>query len=130
MSQSNREFSLEFRAQVARRIESGESVSKLRQELDIKRSVLYRWRDAYRKAGLAGLSRPRGRPPGVPNPDRPKPGLSVEQVLREQVAALERKIGQQAVQLDFFARAFKRVKGSSQKRGRAGATASTGRSGK
>jgi transposase len=127
---SNRIFSPEFRVAVARRIEQGESVSKLHQELDIKRSVLYRWRDAYRKEGPAGLARAMGRPPGVPNPSLPKPGVTAEEALRQQIAALERKVGQQAIQLDFFKRAFKRVKESSQPSASTGATASTRRSGK
>ena len=127
MSKSNRVFSAEVRVQVAQRILQGESVSKLHHELDIKRSMLYRWRDTYRKEGAAGLARPIGRPPGVR--PAPKPGASAEEALRQQIAALERKIGQQAVQLDFFKRAFKRVKESNQASGSAGATASTRRSG-
>jgi transposase-like protein len=111
-------------------MERGESASKLHHELEIKRSILYRWRDAYRKEGAAGLARTVGRPPGVPNPATPKPGVSAEQSLRQQIAALERKVGQQAVQLDFFKRAFKRVKESNQASLSAGATASTRRSGR
>lgn len=127
---SSRSFTPEFRLKVAQRIEQGESVSKLHYELNIKRSVLYRWRDAYRKEGEAGLSRRAGRPPGIPNPVAPKPGMSAEEALRQQIAALERKVGQQAVQLDFFKRAFRRVKESRQGSGNAGGTASTRRSGK
>ena len=127
---SIRTFTPEFRVEVARRIEQGESVSKLYHELGIKRSVLYRWRDAYRKEGPAGLARTAGRPPGVPNPAMAKPGVSAEEALRQQVVALERKVGQQAIQLDFFKRAFRRVKESNQASAHAGATASTRRSGK
>ena len=126
MSGKNRVFSAEFRIGVARRILGGESVSKIHRELGVKRSVLYRWRDAYRKDGEAGLQRAAGRPPGVPNPIQPA-GSEAEQ-LRQQVAQLERKVGQQAVQLDFFKRAFKRVKESSRANASSGATASTGRS--
>jgi transposase len=127
---SSRTFTPEFRVEAARRIEQGESVSKLYYELGIKRSVLYRWRDAYRQEGPSGLARRPGRPPGVPNPATPKPGVSAEEALHQQVAALERKVGQQAVQLDFFKRAFRRVKESNQASAHAGATASTRRSGK
>jgi transposase len=128
---SGRTFTPEYRVEVAQRIEQGESVTKLHRELGIRRSVLYRWSDAYRKGGAAGLARrTRGRPPGLPDPARPKPGVSAEEALRQQVAALERKVGQQAIQLDFFERAFRRVKESSQARPHAGATASTRRSGK
>jgi transposase-like protein len=54
----------EFRVAVAERLLNGESASALSGELQIKRSVLYRWRDRYRKEGAEGLNRPRGRPPG------------------------------------------------------------------
>jgi len=39
-------FSLEFKQGVAQRILNGESVTALHGRLQIKRSVLYRWRDA------------------------------------------------------------------------------------
>jgi transposase len=129
LSRTIRVFSPKFRLQVVQRIMGGESVTKLHHELDIKRSILYRWTDAYRKKGAAGLDQKRGRPPGVRNPAG-EPGISEEESLREQVAALERKVGQQALQLDFFQRAFKRVKESNQASRSAGATASTRKSGR
>jgi transposase len=129
MSKAKRVFTSEFRVEVAKRIVQGESVSKLHQELEIKRSVLYRWRDRYRKEGAGGLDRAIGRPAGVPNPTVAKPGVSQEEALRRQVAELERKIGQQTLQLDFFKRAFKHVKESRPNNGSTGATASTRKSG-
>ena len=128
MGQKGRTFSPEFRIGVAKRIVAGESVSALHHELSIKRSVLYRWRDAYRKDGKAGLQKPAGRPPGIPNPI--KPASSEAEQLRQQIAQLERKVGQQTVLLDFFEAAFKRVKGSRQPSGAVGGTASTKRQGK
>jgi transposase len=122
-----RVFSWEFKEGVARRILNGESVSALHHELQIKRSVLYRWRDAYRKEGVAGLQRVGGRPPGVPNP--PRPIGDPARAAARRIAELERKVGQQALDLDFFRRAFKRVKESRRKDGEPGATASTERSG-
>jgi len=121
-----RVFSWEFKERVARRMLNGESVSALHQELQIKRSVLYRWRDAYRREGVAGLQRARGRPPGVPNPPRPAadPGAAAAR----RIAELERKVGQQALDLDFFRRAFKRVEALRQKEAAPGAKASTERS--
>ena len=123
-----RVFSWEFKEGVARRILNGESVSALHHELQIKRSVLYRWRDAYRKEGVAGLQRVGGRPPGVPNP--PRPIGDPARAAARRIAELERKVGQQALDLDFFRRAFKRVKESRRKDGEPGATASTEKSGK
>jgi transposase len=131
VSKTNRVFPLEFRLKVVQRIKNGESVTKLHNELDIKRSILYRWRDIYRKEGAAGLARMVGRPAGVPtDPAVPERDGDVEESLREQVAALERKVGQQALQLDFFQRAFKRVKESSRANRNAGVTASTRKSGR
>ena len=72
-----RVFRVEFRIAVARRILNGESVSVLSNELRIKRSVLYRWRDAYRLAGKDGFKKTRGRPPGsVTAAVKGKPGLT------------------------------------------------------
>ena len=122
-----RVFSWEFKEKVARRMLAGESVSALHHELQIKRSVLYRWRDAYRKEGVAGLQRARGRPPGVPNPPRSAGEPGAAAALR--IAELERKVGQQALDLDFFRRAFKRVNELRRKHAKPGATASTPRSG-
>ena len=127
MPEKNRVFTREFKEGVAQRIVNGESVSALHQEFQIKRSVLYRWRDAYRKDGASGLQRPVGRPPGVPNPPRPVAGP--EEAAARRVAELERKIGQQALDIDFLRRAFKRVKASRRKNVETGGTASTERSG-
>ena len=126
MSGKNRVFLREFKAGVAQRILNGESVSALHQEYQIKRSVLYRWRDAYRKDGAAGLQRPPGRPPGVANP--PRPSASPEEAGARRAAELERKIGQQALDIDFLRRAFKRIKESRRRNAEPGATASMERS--
>ncbi len=109
MSAKNRVFSREFKQRVAERILNGERVSALHQELQIKRSVLYRWRDVYRKDGAAGLRGAPGRPPGIPNP--PRPASSPEEAAARRISELERKIGQQALENDFLRRAFKRFKG-------------------
>lgn len=126
MSGKNRVFSREFKEGVAQRILNGESVTSLHHELHIKRSVLYRWRDAYRKDGAAGLQRPVGRPPGMAA--GPRPAAGPEAAAAQRIAELERKIGQQSLDLDFFRRAFKRVKESRRKNTGTGATASTERS--
>ena len=128
MSTKNRVFSREFKAKVVRRILGGESVSALHRELQIKRSVLYRWRDTYHQEGAAGLKRRRGRPRGNSRPPQAVAGPDAAAARR--IAELERKIGQQALDMDFLRRAFKRVKESRRKSTDNGATASTERSGK
>ena len=57
-----RTFPLAFKEAAARRLLSGASGTALSRELGGRRSVLYRWRDALRAEGVAGLSRQRGRP--------------------------------------------------------------------
>lgn len=125
MSGKYRVFSSAFKADVAQRILNGESVTSLHHEFQIKRSVLYRWRDAYRKDGVAGLQRPVGRPSGMAPP---RPGASREAAAARRIAELERKIGQQSLDLDFLRRACKRVKESRRTSTGTGATASTERS--
>ena len=126
MSGKYRVFSQEFKANVAQRILNGESVTALHRELQIKRSVLYRWRDAYRKEGAAGFERRVGRPPGMAAAPRLTAGP--EAIATQRIAELERKIGQQSLDLDFLRRACKRVKESRRKNIGTGATASTERS--
>ena len=66
MGRKARQFPIEFKETAARRLLAGESGTALSRELDVKRSVLYRWRDAYRAEGMGGLSRQRGRPGPTP----------------------------------------------------------------
>jgi transposase len=126
LSAENRVFSPEFKKNVAQRIVGGESVSSLHHELDIKRAILYRWRDIYRKEGTAGFDRPRGRPPGLAT--APGPARDPEGAAAKRIAELERKIGQQTLDLDFLRRAFKRLKESRRKNIETGGRASTPRS--
>jgi len=107
----SRVFTAEFRVTAAERLLNGESGSALSRELQIKRSVLYRWRDRYRKEGAEGLNRPRGRPPGsVARPGGAKKPATPPGAADAKIADLERRLGQLALENDFLRRAFKRVK--------------------
>jgi len=125
LSVERRVFSPEFKKSVAQRILGGESVSSLHHELDIKRAILYRWRDVYRKEGVAGFERPRGRPPG--SAAAPRSAVDPEGAAKR-IADLERKIGQQTLDLDFLQRAFRRLKETRRKNTETGGRASTPRS--
>jgi transposase-like protein len=98
-----RVFKVEFRIAVAQRILNGESVSSLSSQYKIKRSVFYRWRDAYRKKGKAGFGWPR---PGAKRTAIAKPSTTAD----ERIVELERRLGRMALENDFLRRAFKRVK--------------------
>ena len=122
---ARRGFTLEFKIKVCKRIAAGTPVSALGEELSIKRTVLYRWRDAYRAGGAAGLHRPMGRPPKTPG-QRQAEGEAAKD---EKIAQLERAVGQQQMEISFFRRAFKHLEELRHGNTRTGGTASTGRSG-
>ena len=108
-----------YKERAIQRVLAGEPVTRLSRELKVKRSLLYRWREAYRQEGAAGF-RPIGRP-----------GWSAENKQKEaeaRITALEGKIGQQAMVIDFFRKAFKRVEELRQRNKGSGGPASMGRS--
>jgi transposase len=123
-------FSREFKLSAVRRILAGENVSALAHELAVLRKDLYVWRDRFRAGGpeaLRGRGRPRKvvmtEPPPDPPPD-PAGGRELASA-RRRIAELERKVGQQQVELDFFQRALRQVRETRRPTGAPGATAST-----
>ncbi len=126
----HRRHSPEFRIEIAERMVAGENVTALSAQHQLPRSMMYRWRDAYRAGGPAALSRPIGRSPAsAPPGTRPvKADRSAEERLRQTISDLERKVGRQAVEIDFFKGVFKRLEELPKAR-RRGGEASTRRSG-
>lgn len=117
-----RQHSPEFRVEIVERMLRGENVVALSQKHRLARSMMYRWRDAYRRQGAGGMAKAeRSSRQQTEVGDR-------EQKLRERIAELERTIGRQAVDIDFFKGVFKRLK-ESPKAVRPGEKASTRRSG-
>jgi transposase len=114
--QAVRSFSREYKLEVVTRMESGENISALARELKIKREVLYRWRDAHRLGGPSAL-RLRGRPSKaeavVLAESRSTAGKANDLAeARWQIEQLQRKIGQQQLDLDFFKQALQHIKAS------------------
>jgi transposase-like protein len=108
---------------------AGENVSALARELKVLRKDLYVWRDRFRSGGPEAL-RGRGRPPKaasarVVRSTTRKPTISSPDAASKQIAELERKIGQQQVELDFFRQALRQVKGARHPSDGAGVTRST-----
>jgi transposase len=55
MSKTERRiFSREFRLKVVERLKAGESGTALALALSVKRTIIYRWRDASRAGGAEG----------------------------------------------------------------------------
>ena len=112
--QGMRTFSTEFKQAVVLRLEAGERIAAVSEELKIRRKLLYEWRAAYRKLGAAGLNRKRGRKPGGAraSPDAaPATPAPLSDLARAQarIAELERKIGKQQMDLDFFREALRLI---------------------
>jgi transposase len=113
-----RRLSREFKLAALARMVAGENVSALGRELGVRRKLLYQWRETVRRGG-AEVLRGVGRPPaaGRMAPTQPRAAVPVavaapDELARaqQQIAALERKIGQQALELDFFAAALQLMK--------------------
>ena len=132
MSKKARVFSREMKLSAVRRMLAGENVSALARELKVLRKDLYKWRDNFRAGGALAL-RQRGRPrkaatiePAAPGPEPTAPPAVVALAKAEQrLGELERKIGQQQVELDFFRQALRQVRGTRRPSAGPGATAST-----
>ena len=130
--QAMRAFSTEFKESTVLRLEAGERIAAVADELKIRRKLLYEWRTAYRRLGAAGLNRKRGPKPGFlaarvspdaapSTPDAPS-GLTRAKAT---IAELERKVGKQAMDLDFFREALRRLEALEARQAKSGATPST-----
>ena len=133
-----RRFSREFKLAALARMEAGENVSALARELGVRRKYLYQWRERFRAGGAIAL-RSRGRPtksevlamragvdtlPAASAAMPPAPPDELSQAQRR-IGELERKVGQQQVDLDFFQRALRQVREAGRPTGAPGATPST-----
>ena len=85
MGLSRRQFTREFKLAAVRRLEQGESVAVLARALEVNPNVLHRWRREFRQG-----------------PGHVFPGPGQRRVEEARVAQLERKIGQQALEIDFL----------------------------
>jgi predicted RNase H-like nuclease (RuvC/YqgF family) len=115
MSKQQR-YSKEFQERAIRRMKLGDNVSQLSRELGVHRTCLYRWK---RQLGL----RPKGRKRGVEEDWRDR---RIE-TLEAKIARLERIVGGQWQELDFFESALRRTGKRNAMTG-SGANASTPRS--
>jgi transposase-like protein len=128
-----RSFSREFKLAAVERLEAGDSGSALALELGVKRTILYRWRDAWRAGGALALRSSRGRPTQLEALELASArGVAAKagdlKQARRQIAELERKVGQQQLDLDFFKGALRRIETSRQPDTAPGATVSSPRS--
>lgn len=128
--EAKRIFSREYKVAAVRRMLAGENVSALARALGVRRKYLYQWRERFRLGGAIAL-RSRGRPTKAevvamqaPGGDEPAPPDELAKAQRR-IAELERKVGQQQIDLDFFQQALRHVGERRQRSGAPGGTGST-----
>ena len=92
MGLSRRRFTREFKMAAIERLEQGRSVGEVARALEVNPNVLQRWRREYRQG-----------------PGNAFPGLGQRRWAEGRVAELERKIGQQAVEIDFLKGCLQRI---------------------
>jgi len=126
---SHRVFSKEFKIGIVCRMQAGENVSALARELKMTRKDLYAWRARFQAGGPEAL-RGRGRPRKAEaaglaaSGTSEAPGTELE-AARKRIADLERKIGQQQLDLDFFQQALRHVGAPRQPGTKPGVTGTT-----
>ena len=102
----------EFKLAAIARMETAPNIAALAAELGISRGMLLRWRRQYDAGGAAALKFP-GERAGVAPPWRPPVAIDTPPdepaAARRRIAELERKVGQQQLDLDFFRAVSRRV---------------------
>ena len=125
-------FTQETKLAAVKRMLAGENVGLLSRELPVSRKTLYDWRAKYLSGGAKALRGP-GRPRDLVGVD-PPPSLTAASSLpphaelvkaRARIVELERKVGRQQLELDFFQQALRQVRGKRRPSDGPGAKPST-----
>jgi transposase len=123
-----RSFTQAFKQSVVARMATAESIRGLAAELNVDSRILYHWRDRFQSGGRDALRRV-GRPSrtiAAPIEAPPSPvDVTDPADAQRRIEELERKIGRQQLDLDFFRAALRHVREARPKKGAPGGTAST-----
>ena len=111
MGLSRRQFTKEFKLAAVRRLEQGVSIGEAARALEVNPNVLHRWRRELRQG-----------------PGNVFPGNGKERWSEGRIAELERKIGQQSLEIDFLKRCLQRIEEQRMLQALTGNPPSTGRS--
>jgi transposase-like protein len=109
-------YSDEFRSQAVGRMRAGARVKQLSRELNVARSVLFEWRSKAEQKRV-----------GFYEQEERQQERKIQE-LRGEVRELQAKVGQQAMELDFFRGALRRVGAKIPDSGNAGKNRSVLRS--
>ena len=111
MGLSRRQFTKEFKLAAIQRLERGVSIGEVARALEVNPNVLHRWRREFRQA-----------------PGNSFPGNGNRRWSQGRIAELERKIGQQALEIDFLKGCLQRIEEQRMLQALTGNPPSTGRS--
>jgi transposase len=92
MGLSRRQFTKEFKLTAVRRLEQGVSIAEVARGLEVSPNVLHRWRREFRQG-----------------PGNVFPGNGKQRWSEGRIAELERKIGQQTLEIDFLKACLQRI---------------------
>src|SRR5271155_4300291 len=92
MGLSRRMFSKEFKLAAVQRLEQGVSLGEVARALEVNPNVLHRWRREFRQG-----------------PGNVFPGNGKQRWSEGRMADLERKIGQQTLEIDFLKGCLRRI---------------------
>ena len=92
MRQSRRKFSKEFKEAAVRRLQLGASIAEVARACEVDPNVLHRWRRELRERGTKAFS-----------------GHGKAHSQDSEIAELQRKIGRQAMEIDFLQRCLQHV---------------------
>jgi transposase len=111
MGMSHRRFTREFKLAAVRRLEEGIPVAELARGLEVNPNVLHRWRREFREG-----------------PGNAFPGHGQRRWSEGRIADLERKIGQQVLEIDFLKGCLQRMEEQRMLQASTGNPQSTARS--
>lgn len=113
MGLSRRRFTREFKLAAIQRLEQGISIAEVARALEVNPNLLHRWRSEFRQG-----------------PGNMFPGHGQRRWSEGRIAELERKIGQQALEIDFLKGCLQRIEEQRMLQASNGNPQSTRRSGK
>jgi transposase len=99
-----------FKLKAIKRVERGEGVSPVALDLGVTRKALHDWLRAYKALGPEGLNRKRGPKPGRRRL-KPVSEATPDKASQHRITELERVIGRQQLELDFFRQALRALEG-------------------
>ncbi|MBY0322060.1 MAG: helix-turn-helix domain-containing protein [Reyranella sp.] len=122
MKQKRARYTAEVKRRAVERVAQGEDVSAVASAVGVDRRRVYEWQDLVRQGGVEALRGPgRPRKGALEGPPLKSAILNEGAAARRRIAELERKIGEQQADLDFFRQALRHVKARQQAGGKPGA---------